>query len=192
MNVVLLVVGLVVLGVFGAMAGVALTHHVDGAHVSLLPLYNPHELTPGLIFGALSLAVLSFLGFDAISTLSEESRGGSRAIAMATMLSLCICAALFVAQTWLASLFVLGRTSFPPGDTTNAAFYTIAQDVGGYWLKFLLAVPASVFAGTAGNRSRLPPRAGCAAGGATASSRASSQPSASARCRRTRSSSSPP
>jgi amino acid transporter len=150
MNTVLLVIGLVVLAVFGAIAGIALVHHVDGAHISLLPFYNPHEFTPGILFGALSLAVLSFLGFDAISTLSEESKGGSRAIAAATMLSLCICAALFVAQTWLASLFVLGRTGFPQGDPTNAAFYNIAQDVGGYWLKFLLTVPASVFAGTAG------------------------------------------
>ena len=79
-------------------------------------------------------------------------KGGPKAatVAKATMLSLCICAFLFVAQTWLASLFVLGRTNFAQGDATNAAFYDIATTVGGYWLKFLLTVPGTFFAGIAG------------------------------------------
>ncbi|HEY0106506.1 MAG TPA: APC family permease [Rhizomicrobium sp.] len=149
-NVWLLVGQLVVLAIFTVVAVVALRHGVAGAHLSLLPLFNPREASFGLLFGALSLAVLSFLGFDAISTLSEESRGGSRAVARATMASLCVCAVLFVAQTWLASLFVLGRTGFAPGDPTNAAFYDIANAVGGYGLKFLLTVPVSLLAGVAG------------------------------------------
>ncbi len=149
-NVYLLVFQLVILGIFAAVGVWALVHGVAGAHLSTLPLYNPKEASFGLLFGALSLAVLSFLGFDAISTLSEESRGGSHAIARATMASLCVSAVLFVAQTWLASLFVLGRTGFAPGDPTNAAFYDIAQAIGGYWLKFLLTVPVAAMAGVAG------------------------------------------
>lgn len=127
----------------------ALIQHVAGARLSLAPFYNPAELTPRLIFSALSFAVFSFLGFDAISTLSEEARGGAAAIGRATMLSLCLTALVFVAQTWLASLFVLGRTSLPPGNPTNAAFYDIAARVGGYWLKFLLAVPGVWLSGMA-------------------------------------------
>ncbi len=149
-NVYLLVFQLAVLVIFAVVAVLALAHGVAGAHLTLLPLYNPKEASFGLLFGALSLAVLSFLGFDAISTLSEESRGGARAVSHATMASLCISAVLFVAQTWLASLFVLGRTSFAPGDPTNAAFYDIAQAIGGYWLKFLLTVPVAAVAGVAG------------------------------------------
>src|SRR4029077_1438363 len=68
----------------------------------------------------------------------------------ATMLSLCLSAALFVAQTYLASLFVLGHAAFAPGDRTNAAFYDIATMIGGYPLKFLFAVPGVLFAGIAG------------------------------------------
>jgi amino acid transporter len=150
MSFVLLTFQLVTLVFFGAAAWQAIAHHVAGAHFSLVPLYNPAELTPGIIFGALSLAVLSFLGFDAISTLSEESRGGSALIGRATMLSLCLSAVLFVAQTWLASLFVLGKTSLPPGDATNAAFYDIAALAGGPMLKFLLAVPGIFLAQIAG------------------------------------------
>lgn len=150
MNFILLGLQLVVLAVFMAVGVYALSHGVAGAHLSFAPFYNPAAFTPNLIFGALSLAVLSFLGFDAISTLSEESKGGPTAIARATMLSLCLSAVLFVAQTYLASLFVLGRTSFPLGDATNAAFYNIATEIGGYPLKFLMAVPGVLFAGIAG------------------------------------------
>jgi len=149
-NVVLLVFQLIALALFAVLAVWALAHGTGGAHLSLLPLFDPAHVSFGLLFGALSLAVLSFLGFDAISTLSEESRGGAKAIARATMASLCISAVLFVAQTWLASLFVLGRTGFAPGDATNAAFYDIAAMIGGYWLKFLLAVPVVAVSGVAG------------------------------------------
>jgi amino acid transporter len=61
-----------------------------------------------------------------------------------------VCAGLFVFQTWLASLFFVGRTSLPPGDATNAAFYNVAASFGGYWLKFILAVPGIFLASIAG------------------------------------------
>jgi amino acid transporter len=138
----------IVLVVFGIDGAIALAHH--GAHLSWTPFFNPAEVTPSLIFGALSLAVLSFLGFDAISTLSEESRGGAATIGRATMLSLVLSAALFVAQSWLASQFLPGRTSLAPGDPTNEAFYDVAGLAGGTWLKFLLAVPGVFFSSLAG------------------------------------------
>jgi amino acid transporter len=150
MSVAMLVLQLVLLVVFFVMGVSALAHGTAGAHLSLAPFYNPAVLTPSLVFGALSLAVLSFLGFDAISTLSEEARGGPAMIGRATILSLCLSAVLFVAQTYLACLFVLGRTSFAPGDPTNDAFYDIAYKIGGYWLKFLMTVPMIVIGGIAG------------------------------------------
>jgi amino acid transporter len=150
MNIIMLGLQLVLLAIFMCAAVYALAHREGGPQLSLLPFYNPALLTPSLIFGALSLAVLSFLGFDAISTLSEETSGGPRTISRATMLSLCISAVLFVAQTYLASLFVPGRTSFAPGDETDTAFYNIAALIGGEWLKFLLAVPAVLFSSIAG------------------------------------------
>jgi amino acid transporter len=147
---VLLAFQLVILALLAVLGGVAVVHHVAGAHVSFAPFYNPALLTPGLVFGALSLAVLSFLGFDAISTLSEESRDGAPAVGRATMVSLCLSAALFIAQTWIASVFVLGRTSFPPGPATDGAFYDIAAVIGGSAFKFLLAVPGILLSSLAG------------------------------------------
>jgi amino acid transporter len=147
---VLLAFQIVVLGYFGVAGWQGIAHHLGGAHLSLAPFYNPALLTPGLVFGALSLAVLSFLGFDAISTLSEESRHGSGAIGRATMLSLCLSALLFVAQTWIACLFLSGRTSLAAGDATNNAFYDVSALIGGPSLKYLLAVPGVFLSSLAG------------------------------------------
>lgn len=138
---ILLACQLAIIALFVVLSIIALERHTGGARFSLAPFYDAKEFGPGLIFGALSLAALSFLGFDAISTLSEESRDGPVAIGRATMLSLLLAAALFVLQTWLACLFVPGRTSLPPGNATYAAFYDIAGKIGGYDFKFLLAVP---------------------------------------------------
>ncbi|MBV8799065.1 MAG: APC family permease, partial [Alphaproteobacteria bacterium] len=148
-NTILLVLQLLVLMIFASAGVWALLHHVAGARLTLLPFYNPAALTPALIFSALSLAVLSFLGFDAISTMSEESRHGAGPVARATILSLCLSALLFVMQTYVAALFALGRTSFAPGEQSDAAFYNIAAMVGGAWLKFVVAVPGIVFGSVA-------------------------------------------
>ncbi len=144
---VLLAVQLVILALFVVLSIIGVAHRVDNAHFSLTPFYNPREIGSGVIFGALSLAALSFLGFDGISTLSEESRDGPVAVGRATMLSLLVAAFLFVVQTWLASLFLPGRTGLSPGNATNAAFYDIATKIGGYDFKFLLAVPGVLLSG---------------------------------------------
>jgi amino acid transporter len=145
MNFIMLGLQILVLIAFIGTGAWALMKHVGGAHLSLAPFYNPAVFSPSLVFGALSLAALSFLGFDAISTLSEESRQGPSAIARATILSLCLTAALFVVQTWLAAQFTPGQTAFAKGAATNAAFYNVASLIGGYGLKFIVAVPGIVF-----------------------------------------------
>src|SRR4029079_17053674 len=62
---------LLVLALFVLLGALAVTRGVTGAHWNLTPFYAPGVFQPGLIFSALSVAVLSFLGFDAISTLAE-------------------------------------------------------------------------------------------------------------------------
>jgi len=146
----LLVFQLAGLAAFLTMAGIGLADGTAGAQWSLKPFFNADVATPSLIFGALSLAVLSFLGFDAISTLSEEAKGGAAAIGRATYLSLVLTAGIFVVLTYAASVFVLDRTHFEHGDRTEAAFYDIAFVVGGSWLKWVLTVPGVLFAGLPG------------------------------------------
>ncbi|HUA90603.1 MAG TPA: APC family permease, partial [Steroidobacteraceae bacterium] len=75
-------------------------------HLSWAPFvgHGGFSLTP--IFTAFPIAVLSYIGFDAISTLNEEARGGGRAVARATMIVLVVVAVLFMLQVYLAALFV--------------------------------------------------------------------------------------
>jgi amino acid transporter len=139
LNRVLLFVQLAILALFLLLPGAALMSGVAGAHLSAEPLYRPSEVSPSLILGGLSVAVFSFLGFDAISTLAEEARGGARAVGRATLLSLGLAAILFIAQTYMASLFVLGQASFPPGQPTDGAIYAIAAIIGGVWFTAILS-----------------------------------------------------
>lgn len=135
---------IVLLFVVLAIHGIA--HHVDDARFSLAPFFNRHEFQPDSIFGGISLAMSGFLGFDGVSTLSEESRDGPGAVGTAILLSLLVTAFLFILQSWLASLFLPGRTQSPGGDATDAAFYYIADSIGGYSFKLALVLAGQVLA----------------------------------------------
>jgi amino acid transporter len=133
-----------VLAIFLVLAVVALAKGVNGAHWSWDPLYNPHVFQTGLVFAALSVAALSFLGFDAISTLAEEVKGGAKVVGRATVAALVLVATLFVVQTYLAALLLPGQTEFVGDTATNEAFYTVAQLVGGVWFKVVVALTVAV------------------------------------------------
>ena len=64
--------------IFAVMAIVAIAHGTGGAHVTAKPIFDAANFSAPLVGTALSIAVLSFLGFDGIATLSEESKGGHR------------------------------------------------------------------------------------------------------------------
>ena len=148
-NAALLALQVLAVMLFLVFALAAVFHGTAGAHFSLAPVHGGGRISSGLVLGALSIGMLNFLGFDAISTLSEEARGGTSSVAKATLLSLLLASAFFVAESYLASLFVLGRKEFPPGIPTYAAFYDIAALAGGSWLKATLSI-AGVFIANVG------------------------------------------
>ena len=138
-----------VIALFVVLGALAVSRGVNGAHWSLTPFLNPVMFQASLIFNALSVAVLSFLGFDAISTLAEEAKGGTRVVGRATMLSLCLAAALFIVQTYIAALLVPGQTEFVGDTATNDAFYTVAGLAGGPPLKLVAALSLALSAAIA-------------------------------------------
>jgi amino acid transporter len=114
-------------------------------HLTLDPLYNPQTFTWGLVFGAVSVAVLSFLGFDGISMLAEETRGGSRQVGRAMAGALLLAGLLFIAQTWLAAILVPDpQALITNGDPNGTAFYDAARIAGGPWLATLCAVATAI------------------------------------------------
>lgn len=126
---VLLAAQLVVLGIFGTYVALAIA---DGRiQPTLLSLWRP-ETSFALVLGAVPIAALSFLGFDAVNTLNEEARGGGKAVARATTVLLGAITALFCLQLWAAAI-VTNAASFPPGAGTNRAFYAAVDLVCPPW-----------------------------------------------------------
>jgi len=143
-NRVMLVLELVVLAIFLVVGIVALANGKGGGD-PLSPLFDSDTFSVGLIFGAVSIAALSFLGFDAISTLSEENKESGHQVARATIMSLLVVAVLFIVQTWVAALLVPDREKLlTEGDTAGTAFYDAAEHAGGHWLYVLTAVMTAV------------------------------------------------
>jgi amino acid transporter len=144
-NRIALVLELAVLALFVVVGVVAIVKGTNGAHFSITPLYNSHTFSLSVVMGAVSVAVLSFLGFDGISTLSEEQHGSERTVGRATVAALLVVGVLFVVQTWVAALIV------PAGQVKNldTAFYDVAGVAGGRWLTVTTAVATALAWGIA-------------------------------------------
>jgi amino acid transporter len=104
------------------------------------PIWNPEVVSAPLIAGALSIAVLSFLGFDGISTLAEEATGTKNPAGRAMVVSLFIVAFLFITQTWLASLLAGGRESFSDVEAGNAFFKLVEAASSTGWMNAFFVV----------------------------------------------------
>lgn len=143
-NKIFLYAQLLVLAAFVVLAVVGITRGDGGAHWSGTPFFNSAVFSPSLVFGALSIAVLSFLGFDAISTMSEEVKGGSRVVGRATLVALSLVAVLFIVQTYLAALLVPGKTQFDTEDAANNAFYDISSLIGGRTFEIVVALAVAI------------------------------------------------
>jgi amino acid transporter len=107
------------------------------------------------VVGAVSVAVLSYLGFDAIATFAEEVTGGSAKVARALLFCLALAGVLFVAQTYLVALLepvTSAELAADPG-RQGSAFYDAVDSSVGTWLHDLVAVSKAIgaaFAALAG------------------------------------------
>src|SRR4029453_18289107 len=97
-----------------------------GSFVS--PLFNSDTFSWSVVFGAVSIAVLSFLGFDGISTLAEAGREAARQYVKAMLAALLLSGSLFLVQTWVAWFLVLDAQGLlANGDPDGTAFYDAAR-----------------------------------------------------------------
>ncbi|AZM55215.1 amino acid permease [Streptomyces sp. WAC 01529] len=107
------------------------------------------------VVGAVSIAVLSYLGFDAIASFAEEVTGGSAKVARAVLFCLALAGVLFVAQTYLVALLEplsSAELAAEPGKQ-GTAFYDSVDSAAGAWLHDLVAVSKAIgaaFAALAG------------------------------------------
>ena len=81
------------------------------------PFYDPQTFTYGNLFGCTSIAVLTYIGFDGISTLSEEAENPRRNIMRATVLTCVVIGVLSAAEVYVAQLVWPASQAFPNPDT---------------------------------------------------------------------------
>lgn len=107
------------------------------------------------VLGAVSVAVLSYLGFDAIASFAEEATGGSEKVARALLFCLVLAGVLFVAQGYLAALLEPMTSADLAAEPASqgSAFYDTVDFAVGTWLHDLVAVSKAIgaaFAALAG------------------------------------------
>jgi len=130
-----LIQGLVMV-VFLGLCLVALLSGKGTGSLSMAPFWNSDRFDSGSLFTATSICIMSFLGFDAISTLSEEVQDNDRRIVGRSIIGvLMISAGFFVLVAW-----VLGNLL--PGikiQDASAAPYELAAWAVGPWAAVVIA-----------------------------------------------------
>jgi len=81
------------------------------------PFYDPATFTMSGLFGCTSIAVLTYIGFDGISTLSEEAENPRRNILLATVLTCVVIGVLSAIEVYVAQLIWPASQPFPDINT---------------------------------------------------------------------------
>ncbi|AKN32466.1 amino acid permease [Clostridium carboxidivorans P7] len=116
-------------------------------------IYNSSTATFSCIVSGVGTAALSFLGFDAVTTLAEESVNPSKDIGRAAIMTCLIGGALFILQAYIGALVWPDYTTYP---NVDSAFIFIIGKVGGQLLvvfcsvAFIVALIAGGVAAQAG------------------------------------------
>jgi putrescine importer len=100
----------------------------DGAAFFTRPFYDPATFSPGAVLGGTSIAVLTYIGFDGISTLSEEAENPRRNILLATVLTCVVIGILSAFEVYAAQLVWPASQAFP--DETTAFVYAAGRTWG--------------------------------------------------------------
>ncbi len=112
-------------------------HHGAGALVSLTGIYQPHHFSVAPIMLGASIAALSYIGFDAISTLAEDSINPEKDIGFSTVVVCIVQTAICVATVYFAALAWNNYHSFVHIDT---AILDIGRRIGGQIMFLILTV----------------------------------------------------
>jgi putrescine importer len=85
------------------------------------PFYDPSLWNTKAVLGGTSIAVLTYIGFDGISTLSEEAENPRRNILLATVLTCLVIGILSAFEVYAAQLIWPASQPFPDVDTAFVA-----------------------------------------------------------------------
>jgi len=116
------------------------------------PFYDPQTFSTRSVLGGTSLAVLTYIGFDGISTLSEEAHNPRRNIPLATVLVCLITGILAAVEVYAAQLVWPASIPYPDVDT---AFVFVAGRTAGPWLFSLINITLLVATIGSGSGAQL-------------------------------------
>jgi putrescine importer len=109
--------GAVIAMIFVAAARYIFGHPHGDAGFFTRPFYDPATFNYKALFGCTSIAVLTYIGFDGISTLSEEAENPRRNILIATVLTCVVIGLLSAVEVYIAQLIWPAAERFPDVDT---------------------------------------------------------------------------
>src|SRR5260370_7444794 len=89
----------------------------DGAGFYTRPFYDASLWNTKAVLGGTSIAVLTYIGFDGISTLSEEAENPRRNILLATVMTCLVIGILSALEVYFAQLVWPASQPFPNVDT---------------------------------------------------------------------------
>lgn len=98
---------------------------------SLQPFYDPATFNFASLATGTSLAALTYIGFDGVTTLAEEALQPKRTVPLATVLVCLITGLLSTLEVYLAQRVWPDYHTFPSAET---AFLDVCGRVGGDWL----------------------------------------------------------
>jgi len=145
------VMGFVIVVFLAAAARYVLHLPYGGVASFTRPFYDPNTFSLRAVLGGTSLAVLTYIGFDGISTLSEEVENPKRNILYATVL-VCLIIGIVASVEVYAAQLVWPGFHFPDVDT---AYVYIAGRAGGPWLFALVNLTLLVATIGSGMASQL-------------------------------------
>jgi putrescine importer len=144
-NAILLVIASVAVGVFLILAirYLFIKAGWDGL-LSMKPVYNPDTFKAGTILGGISLAALTYIGFDGLTTLAEDSINPKRDMVLSTVLVVVITGILSALELYFLHQVLPDWKSASDPDT---AYLDVMQMVGGSVLftGFLVVMSVSQF-----------------------------------------------
>jgi amino acid transporter len=133
----LAIVSVVVVAFFFTAIRLLLHLHGLAGLFSVEPFYNPKTFDFGALRTATSLAALTYIGFDGVTTLAEEVENPKRTVPLATVLVCLICGILSTLEVYLGSRVWPDYHTFPNLET---AFIDVCRRVGGAALFQAMAV----------------------------------------------------
>jgi len=142
---IVLAVEVIVLAVFIVLGIVFVTKGGGTGGFVIDPLYQPGKINLGFIATAATIACLSFLGFDGISTLAEETERPERTVGNATITCLILIGILFIGQTYIATLILPDYSSI----NQDTAYFDAAAAAAGEWFRIVLLVVNIIAVGLA-------------------------------------------